>query len=220
MQYLQKAVNSFFLTFLLGLSVCSVCRSEGPKTILSSASKIASFPTATLTWAKEEGIIDLKKYGGICDLHMFYQKSFETDAMRRYFGMPLDDGSFSDNISVGPDQLLKPEDLLHDGQIVSSKNRTLMQTLRFHPKQTVTGLQLSYFQQLCDVSPYLAISFDLPIVCVSNSLNLESTGLSRDQNLPTKQDVDPTVLYRGDTVSLQKYLAGEVEQDGLFRQIH
>lgn len=219
MQHLQKIFLSLFLICSIENFFLFTCRSSIPKTAISFPAVVAAFPTADLTWAKEEGFIDLQRYGGIIDVHTFHQKSWETDSMRRYFGMPLDDGSFSDSIAVGSDQLLKPEDVLHDGQALNSKNRTLMQSLRFHPKQTVTGLQFSYFQQLCDISPYVAISFDLPILSVSNSLNLESTGICTDQKLPTKQDVDSDVLYRGKSVSFQEYLEGKVEQDGLFQQL-
>ncbi len=174
---LMQKIQTIGIWSLMMIPFCSA--GDFPKYHASIAPLFSRVPLASSTWALEQGNPALNRYGSIVTVQPMYQKTFNTKAFRSYFGMPTSDGTFSDNISVGPDQALKAADVLHDLSVAP----TLREKLFFRPKRSVAGLHFSYFQQLCDVSALFALSLELPILAVTHSMGLASKENSHSQQV-------------------------------------
>jgi hypothetical protein len=184
------------------------------KTTLSQGALTTRLPGVFSTWERERGNIDLHRYGGVIEAFPFFQSMGESKKLDRYFGMKGADQKWTDYIEVGPNASLKSEDLIHDqGNALHPERRSLHDRVYFRPEQKVRGVQLVYFQQLCDFSKYFALSFHLPIVSVENNMGLYSPSAGTSQVLRLPKDVTSAQPYSGKQVDFTDFLEGRVSND-------
>jgi hypothetical protein len=146
----------------------------------------------------EKGIHE-DDFGGAFQIVPFYQDSTNEKALGLYFGAENGSYGIQDFIKVNSGQTgsaaLDSVEVMH----VRDGSCTLLDTILLRPSRDVVGIRVDYKQKLDRFIPNMYVQFELPLVCVTQSLGATSTGGSATQS------------FGGSTYSLMDYFNGNVE---------